>query len=173
MYDLYILRQHQCFAKQHEQQHVPKVRILVIWFGANDAAIKPSPQHVPLPQFSSNMSRLIRMVTDPESPWYSAATKVILVTPPPVNTYQRGADLGSRNPPLLLDRLFETTKTYAEAVGEVGNKEGVHVVDIWNALYDAAGGDERALSQFLNDGLHLNAAGYDVSRPIVRSCFKR
>ena len=101
------------------------------------------------------------MVTDPESPWYSAATKVILITPPPVNTYQRGVDL---DPPLRLERLFETTKAYAEAVGEVGTKEGVPVVDVWNALYDAAGRDEKALSQFLSDGLHLNAAGYDVSR---------
>ena len=81
-----------------------------------------------------------------------------------MNTYQRGADLESRDPPLRLDRLFETTKGYAEAVGEVGTKEGVPVVDIWNTLYDAAGRDEKALSQFLNDGLHLNAAGYDVSR---------
>ncbi|KAJ3012366.1 hypothetical protein NUW54_g1898 [Trametes sanguinea] len=37
----------QCFATQHEQQYVPKVRILVIWFGANDAAPPPKDQHVP------------------------------------------------------------------------------------------------------------------------------
>lgn len=110
------------------------------------------------------MLRLVRMVTDTNSPWYSAPTRVILVTPPPVNTYQRGADLHSRDPPKLLDRSFETTRKYAEAVVQVGSNEGVPVVDIWNAIYDAAGRDEKLLTRFLSDGLHLNADGYDVSR---------
>lgn len=153
---------HQCFAKQHEQQHVPKVRILTIWLGANDAAIPPSPQHVPLPIFVANLTRLVRLVTSPSSPHFSPSTRIIIINAPPVNTYQRGAELQSRDPPLLLDRTFETTKLYAEAATGVGEKEGIPVVDIWNAIYDAAGRDERALSQFLWDGLHLNAAGYGV-----------
>jgi lysophospholipase L1-like esterase len=68
----------------------------------------------------------------------------------------------SRDPPELLDRNFDITKKYAEAVAEVGRKEGVPVVDAWNAMFDAAGRDERALDQFLYDGLHPNAAGYEV-----------
>jgi lysophospholipase L1-like esterase len=152
----------QCFAKQHEQQHVPKVRILTIWLGANDAAIPPSPQHVPLPIFVANLTRLVRLVTSPSSPHFSPSTRIIIINAPPVNTYQRGAELQSRDPPLLLDRTFETTKLYAEAATGVGEKEGIPVVDIWNAIYDAAGRDERALSQFLWDGLHLNAAGYGI-----------
>jgi len=152
----------QCFAKQHEQQHVPKVRILTIWFGANDAAIEPSPQHIPLPKFISNLKHLVHMVTSPASPHHSPLTRIILITPPPVNTYQRGDDLGSRDPPQLLDRTFETTRKYAEAVVDVGKQEDIPVIDVWNALYDAAGREERALEQFLQDGLHLNAAGYEI-----------
>jgi hypothetical protein len=79
-----------------------------------------------------------------------------------VNTYQRGGDLQSRNPPQLLDRSFEQTRKYAEAVREVGKQENIPVLDVWSALYDAAGRDERALEQFLWDGLHLNSAGYEV-----------
>lgn len=61
-----------------------------------------------------------------------------------------------------LDREFEVTKKYAEAVRDVATKEGLPVVDVWNALYNAAGREERALGKFLSDGLHLNAAGYEV-----------
>lgn len=113
------------------------------------------------------MSRLVQTVKDPDSPWYSPSTRIILVTPPPVNTYQRGADLLSRDPPKLLDRLFDTTRKYAEAVVGVGEMQGVPVADIWNAIYDASGRDEQALSRFLWDGLHLNAAGYDVRSKFV------
>jgi len=102
------------------------------------------------------------MITSPSSPHYSPTTNIILITPPPVNTYQRGGDLQSRNPPQLLDRSFEQTRKYAEAVREVGKQENIPVLDVWSALYDAAGRDERALEQFLWDGLHLNSAGYEV-----------
>ncbi|KAK0210587.1 SGNH hydrolase-type esterase domain-containing protein [Desarmillaria ectypa] len=152
----------QCFAKQHEQEHVPKVRILTIWFGANDACIKPSPQHVPLGKFTSNIKHLIDLVHSSKSPYYSPDTRIILITPPPVNTYQRGADLQSRSPPLALDRLFETTKQYAQAVIDVGREACIPVVDVWAALWNAAGQDEAALREFLSDGLHLNRDGYSI-----------
>ncbi|KAI0070356.1 SGNH hydrolase [Panus rudis PR-1116 ss-1] len=152
----------QIFAKQHEQNHVPKVRLLTIWYGANDACLPPSPQHVPLPQFSSNLSTFIHKVTSPSSPQYSSITKIILITPPPVNTYQRGADLASREVPRDLDREFDVTRQYADAVKEVGAKEGVAVLDLWTELYEAAGREERRLSEYLSDGLHLNQAGYQI-----------
>jgi len=102
------------------------------------------------------------MVTSTDSPHYSPITRIILITPPPVNTYQREDDLKSRDPPRLLDREFETTQKYAEAVVDVGKQEDLPVVDVWNAFYDAAGRNERALDQFLEDGLHLNAAGCEI-----------
>ncbi|KAF5365627.1 hypothetical protein D9758_003284 [Tetrapyrgos nigripes] len=151
-----------CFATREQQKHAPKVRLLVIWFGANDACIKPSPQHVPLPKFISNMKHLVNLVQSPKSEYYSSETRIILVTPPPINTIQRGADLRSRTPPLELDRLFETTHQYAEAVKDVGREEEVPVVDIWTKMWEAAGKQEDNLSKFLDDGLHLNKAGYQA-----------
>jgi hypothetical protein len=88
---------------------------------------------------------------------------VILLTPPPVNTHQRRADLESRNPPLALDRLFDTTQSYAKAVQEVGDEQGVTSLDVWTLIWEAANRDEAALDQFLVDGLHLNGAGHQVS----------
>lgn len=140
----------------------PRIQILTIWFGANDACIIPSPQHVPLERFKKNLVKMIQMVESPESDYYSPRTRVILLTPPPVNTHQRLADLQSRNPPLELDRLFETTKAYAEAVQEIGSQHGVAVVDVWKLLWDAATHEEASLDRYLTDGLHLNGAGYEI-----------
>lgn len=54
------------------------------------------------------------------------------------------------------------THQYAEAVKDVGGREGVPVVDLWTVLYEAVGRDEKKLSEFLYDGLHLNEKGYEV-----------
>jgi isoamyl acetate esterase len=106
------------------------------------------------------------MVTSPSSPHYSPKTSIILISPPPVNTYQREVDLQSRDPPKLLDRTFDVTRKYAEAVVNVGERMKIPVLDVWTALYDAAGRNERDLDKFLWDGLHLNAAGYEVDHLI-------
>lgn len=68
----------------------------------------------------------------------------------------------SREEPRPLDRDFETTHRYAEAVKEVAAKERLSVVDTWTALWNAAGKQEAALEKFLDDGLHLNGTGYAV-----------
>ncbi|KAF9815453.1 hypothetical protein IEO21_04624 [Rhodonia placenta] len=145
----------QCFATQHEQQHVPKVRILTIWLGANDAAPPGALHHVPRDAYAANLVKLIRMVRDPASPRYSPETHVLLLTPPPVNTHQwrvGGA----------LDRNFEATRSYAQAARDVGAAEDVPVVDIWNKFWDACGHVEERLSEYLQDGLHLNQQGYAI-----------
>ncbi|KAF8911148.1 SGNH hydrolase-type esterase domain-containing protein [Gymnopilus junonius] len=151
----------QCIAKTDEK-HAPKIRVLVIWFGANDSCIKPSPQHIPLAKFVSNLKQMIDMIKSPESPRFSPETRIILISPPPVNTIVRKADLESREPPMELDRLFDVTRNYAEAVRILARDEGVGFVDIWTALWDAAGKEENGLAKVLGDGLHLNEAGYAI-----------
>ncbi|KAF7363302.1 GDSL Lipase/Acylhydrolase [Mycena sanguinolenta] len=153
----------QMLATQQAQQHLPKVRLLVIWFGANDAVIKPFSQHVPLPKFIENMKYMVQLLHSPDSSHYSPTTKIILITPPPVNTYQRSADLASRNPPLEMDRLFETTKQYAEGVRDAAVASNVAVADVWTAMWNGAGENEQALSRYLSDGLHLTHEGYTAS----------
>lgn len=146
----------------HDQHITSKIRMLLIWFGANDACIPPSPQHVPLEQFKANLSHIINLVKSPESKYYSPQTEILLLTPPPIDTIQRGADLGSRNPPLELDRIFEITKAYAEGVKEVAKAHSVHLVDVFDAVWDAAGHTEKGLSKYLGDGLHCTSAGYEI-----------
>ena|ERR1700722_1175266 len=147
----------QCLAKLSEQQHIAKVRLLAIWFGANDSAVLPSAQHVSLPQFTNNLEQIIRLITASTSRYYSSHTRIVVITPPPVNTYQRRAELAK------LDRDFDTTQRYAMAAKQVGIAEGVGVADIWTRLWEAVGMQEQALERYLEDGLHLNADGYKVS----------
>ncbi|KAF9650917.1 GDSL Lipase/Acylhydrolase [Thelephora ganbajun] len=153
----------QVFAKKEEQPYVPAVRLLTIWFGANDSVLPSERQHVPLAQFIANLKHLITMVKSPSSEYYSPKTRILLISPPPVNTYQRSAELVSRDPPRNCDREFGFTKLYAEAVVKTAQEEGAAVVDVWTVLWEAAGKDERALSAYLLDGLHLNAKGYELA----------
>jgi len=136
------------------------VQLLTIWFGANDAALLPSPQHVPRDRYKANLIHLVNMVKCSTSAYYSPDTRIILITPPPVNTHQ-----------WPVGRAFAETRSYAEAVKEVGVQVGVPVADVWTEIWEAAGRDERALEQFLYDGLHLNAAGYEVKSSRTRASF--
>ena len=156
----------QCIAKTSDKS-APKLRVLTIWFGANDACIKPSPQHVPLATFTANLKQMVEMIKSPKSVYYSPATRIILISPPPVNTHARKAALEARDPPLTLDREFEITRAYADAVRDVAAAEGVAFVDVWTAIYEAADKHETNLDKFLGDGLHLNEDGYDVRQHLV------
>lgn len=153
----------QVFPTVEDRKTLPTVKLLTIWLGANDACIKPSVQHVPMPKYASNLKHIINLVQSPKSRYYSPETRIVLITPPPVNTHQRADVLKQKTPPILEhDRLFDVTKAYAETVKDIAVEEEVAVVDIWTALMDAAEHKEENLSEFLNDGLHLTGAGYQV-----------
>jgi isoamyl acetate esterase len=127
-----------------------RVRLLTIWFGANDASLPPKTQHVPLPDFASGLTELITLVTSPESEYYSPDTRIILIAPPPFDPTTRE------------DRRFEVTRQYAEAVKQVGTDQSVPVVDAFEDIWKAASEDLGRLGNFFYDGLHLNEAGYKV-----------
>jgi len=93
----------------------------------------------------------------------SPETRILLISPPPVNTIARRADLASRDPPQELDRDFDVTRRYADVAADVAREEGVAFVDVWNRIWDEAGREESKLTRFLVDGLHLSGEGYAVS----------
>jgi hypothetical protein len=138
------------------QPHTPRVRLLTIWFGANDACLPGFRQHVPLSRFSENITTMVRSIRSPESPWYSPETKVFLITPPPIHVPSMREDMQPT-------RAFDVTKAYAEEVKSVGEAEKVPVVDAWTGVWEAAGENKEAVKAFLTDGLHLGKAGYEVS----------
>lgn len=156
----------QCFAKRDERTNLPTVRLLTIWLGANDAAQLPTRQHVPLARYRANLRTLVRTVAAPDSPRYSPATHVLLLTPPPVSEAMWARRQAAKDPPRVLDRRFEVTRAYADAAREVAAEEGVHVVDVWTAIWEKAEEKEDRLSAYLADGLHLTAEGYKVRRSL-------
>lgn len=154
----------QVLAKQSERANLATLQLLTIWLGANDATFPGEAQHVPLETFKANMRRLVRMVTDPHSAWHSPATRVVLLTPPPVyaDKWRDFLRVNGTPPRDTSDRDLEGSRVYAEATREVALQEGVALVDTWTLLWDAAGGKEENLTQFLSDGLHLSTDGYKL-----------
>jgi len=163
----------QVFAKKEEQPYVPAVRLLTIWFGANDSVLPSERQHVPLAQFIANLKHLITMVRSPSSDYYSPKTRILLVSPPPVNTHQRRTELASRTPPRACDREFSITQQYAEAVVRTAEEEGVAIADVWTTIWRAAGQNERALNGYLLDGVHLNARGYEFAYNVINESIRQ
>ncbi|GAA5883453.1 hypothetical protein JCM1840_004955 [Sporobolomyces johnsonii] len=144
-------------------ERLPLPKILMIWFGANDAALPPSPQSITIDEFKSNLDTIISLVRDPTSPYHSPSTHLVLLTPPPVDDLVRNAELASRVPARVPDRDAERTRQFAEAVKDVAAARGVGCVDTWGAIMDAAQREDGGrLGRFLGDGLHLTPAGYEV-----------
>ncbi|MCJ1316743.1 hypothetical protein MMC15_002064 [Xylographa vitiligo] len=167
-----------------------RVRIMVIWFGANDACLpgSSSQQHIPLEEFKQNLKDIVNhdSVRDQQP-------SIILITPPPVDEYGLEA-AGLLNGTSEVSRTAEHTKKYADACVEIGREIKVPVLDLWSALMTRAGwkqGDSHlpgskgqpknaVLAEMLSDGknsqlsrtsfnspsaligLHFNPEGYRV-----------
>ena len=104
-----------------------KVRLMTIFFGANDACLPGGAQYVPLAEYSSNLEAIVRHASVAQH-----EARAILITPGPVNEHQLA------NP----GRTAANTKKYAEACREVGAKLKVPVVDLWTRFMTAAGWKE-------------------------------
>ncbi|KAG8954693.1 hypothetical protein FRC04_011126 [Tulasnella sp. 424] len=151
----------------------PKIKLLTIWLGANDACLLPSPQHLSLDRFIANLRQMVSMVQSPDSEYYSPETRIILITPPPFSEAARAADLAARDPPMALDRKSEVTKKFADAVIELGKELDVPVVDVYTPIWKATdNGDPKKLGKYLYDGLHLSREGYAVMYELLIQTIK-
>ncbi|KIW62759.1 hypothetical protein PV04_10894 [Phialophora macrospora] len=141
---------------------VPRVQLMTIFFGANDACVPGHPQHVPLQRYMSSLKDIIH-----HQGLRRHDTQVILITPPPVDEYQLGSP----------DRTAEHTAKYARAAHQVGQDCHLPVLDLWTIFMRKAGWTEgstdalagskdaprsEVLADLLVDGLHFTATGYDL-----------
>lgn len=139
-----------------------KVRLLVIFFGANDATPEDAMQHVPLHKYKENLKKL---VTHPVVKEHGSQLRVMLITPSAINEH----DLGTPG------RTAENTQRYAAAVKEVARECNVACADLWSDFMSHCGwkegtpltgsGDQPRdpkLAELLYDGLHFAPAGYQV-----------
>ncbi|KAF9947236.1 hypothetical protein BGZ72_010752 [Mortierella alpina] len=146
-----------------------KIEFLTLFFGANDACLAPSPQHVDLDRYERNLRALIDMVHSPASPTYSPETRIVVICPPPIDKERcarRRKEQGMK-----MDRDPEVTRQYAETCFRVGReyhlknqgqKCRVDVVDTWNIMMEQVKAGKHTLEEYLRDGLHLAAQGNDV-----------
>ncbi|KAL2205533.1 SGNH hydrolase [Sarocladium strictum] len=142
---------------------VPRVAALTIHFGANDSCSPGEPQHCDLDTYRANIKRVLH--------WQGVRlhkTKVILVTPAPVEEYRLPHDGKGR-----ADRI----SSYAQVIRDIGKEEGVPVVDLWTAMMRKTGWKEgnegvlpgslsappaMELGRLFNDGLHFTQEGYEI-----------
>ncbi|KIV92095.1 hypothetical protein PV10_06562 [Exophiala mesophila] len=140
----------------------PRIQLMTVFFGANDACVPGTPQHVPLEEYVQNLKNIIEY-----PPLKMHGTKVILVVPPPVDEWQLGNG----------ERTAVVTAQYADACRQLGQELGLPVLDLWTLFMSKAGwtpgqsgplvGSKDApknpvLDSLLSDGLHFTAPGYQL-----------
>ncbi|KAI7869344.1 SGNH hydrolase-type esterase domain-containing protein [Spinellus fusiger] len=145
---------------EEQQKRAAKVKLMTIFFGANDASLPVSHQHVPLKDYKDNLLKMVSMIKNKDSPYYNPELRLILITPPPVSEEQWNYRYGQYEDTRA--RKIAITTTYAEAVREVGREEDVTVADLWTSIMDHCKLENRDLSEFFTDGLHLSALGNET-----------
>ncbi|KAF9984426.1 hypothetical protein BGZ75_004025 [Mortierella antarctica] len=150
-----------------------KIEFLTLFFGANDACLASSPQHVDLERYERNLRALMDMIHSPGSPTYSPETRIIVICPPPIDQIRCALRRSQRG--MKLDRDTDVTRRYAETClrvakeyqgrnhnGEQVSQGQVDVIDTWNIMMDQVKAGRHTLDEYLKDGLHLASQGNDV-----------
>ncbi|KAJ2416727.1 isoamyl acetate-hydrolyzing esterase [Coemansia sp. IMI 209128] len=110
----------------------PKLRLLILSFGTNDAAPEDSPWHVPLPMFAQNLRYIVSLLRSPESAHYSPHTRILFVTPPALGDRMHAEYMRKRGlPPTHQNQI---TRKYAETVCSVARDLDSPCVDLWTAM---------------------------------------
>ncbi|KNE60725.1 hypothetical protein AMAG_06088 [Allomyces macrogynus ATCC 38327] len=124
---------------------------LVVFLGANDAAVPGSTQHVPVAQYRTNLAAILAHL-DAKYPTTRAR---IVVTPPGV--YEPGVQK-------VFPHSIRTVvgiAQYAAAARAVASQSGWALADVFDATKDGAA------DLFIADGLHLARKGNDVVFDVV------
>lgn len=138
--------------KVAEKRGPPAPLLIAIWFGFEDSRLPPLPIHIPLVEFEMNLRHYVDTILEHPN---MHSTKIILITPPPINVESVTRGL---LPPLpgfawLHDEAMETRahktwlarRLYAETVVEVAQEYEdtmqVGVIDLWRGITQLACGD--------------------------------
>lgn len=129
---------------------------VTVFFGANDACLPDrygAFQHVPLHEYKQN---LISIVSFFKKKW--PATRILLITPPPIDEEGRLQNPYISNPLNEPERTNDAAGNYAKACIAVATECGVSVIDIWTKMQQVPGWEKACLS----DGLHLTRNGNKI-----------
>ena len=136
------------------------VRIMTVFFGANDACLPGSVQYVPIDEYAACIKSIVQ-----HDLVRRQGTKVVLIIPAPVDEYQLSND----------QRTAANTKLYADTCRRIGQELQLPMVDLWSLFMKQAGWDGRSelvgsrkcersevLGELLSDGLHFTAMAYSI-----------
>jgi lysophospholipase L1-like esterase len=131
------------------------VRLITIFFGANDASsAQHNPHHhVPVEDYQSNLGELIDLCRAQ----YGDSVAMIIMTPPPVQHEQRLEYQKQRYPGQetgILERTLELSGEYANAAETVAMQHKLPCLNLWKAMQQDAKWD-----RFFYDGLHFTKEG--------------
>lgn len=125
-----------------------------IFLGANDAALKPSVQHVPLNEYRENLMFFVDHLREVKKDML-----IVLITPPPVNERMWGDHRRAQNQ--VLDRSNAVAKQYVDICIEVAEVKNVLHLNIWELL-SGFNEDQSTYEKYLTDGLHLSSSGNEI-----------
>eukprot|EP00884_Botryococcus_braunii_P006854 jgi/Botrbrau1/1616/Bobra.0185s0031.1 len=135
---------------------VPPPELVIVFFGANDAAIPDhlsSRQHVPVEEYMENLRKIVLHLRSIN------VRQTVLISPPPVGEEGRvrlNQEMQGRSEKTLTpERTNAYTRHYAEACKAVAAELGVPVLDLWTKMQEQTEWE----SAFLSDGLHFTPAG--------------
>ncbi|KAL0353006.1 UNVERIFIED_CONTAM: GDSL esterase/lipase [Sesamum angustifolium] len=129
---------------------------VTVFFGANDAAVPDRCsgfQHVPLDEYKQNLHDIVAFL---KKQWPS--TRIILITPPPIDEAARLQDPYINNLSGLPERTNESAGRYAKQCLAAAAECGVPAIDLWTKMQQSPGWQKA----YLRDGLHLTGDGNKV-----------
>lgn len=150
--------------KEEDDVFPPHVKLVVIFFGANDASdAELNPRHyVPRPQYKDNLKSLINKCRSK----YNQDVSIILVSPPPVQHEQRieyQKQLYGDKATGKLERTLELSGEYALAAQQLASECNTLFVNLWSDMQKDSNWD-----RFFYDGLHFSKDGNNfVARAIL------
>ncbi|KAF2188187.1 SGNH hydrolase [Zopfia rhizophila CBS 207.26] len=139
------------------EPYAPPTLLLIIFLGANDACLPPTGAHVPIDKFEDNLREFVETVLIQDN---MADTKIVLITPPPINIPDplpdeigigpAGAAATKQDP--KQDRGYLTymsKKSYGDKIMEIARfyeeTDRVAGLDFWKKLIDAGLADQNRL----------------------------
>lgn len=137
----------------------PKIALLTILFGANDAAFPIKVQHVELNQYKQNLKEMVQVTKQ-----FDPSIRIVFITPPPLDEEAWEKTNFIRHNITRKERNAETTQKYASACVEVAQELSLPVVNLWKLITDSVNDDNSKLTlkDYLCDGLHLASRGNEV-----------
>ena len=136
------------------------VKLITVFFGANDSALPGEPQHVAIIRFKDNVKSILTSE--------QLRGKVLVMTAPPLDNYGHDPVFGTT-------RTAEHTKLYRDATLELCAELKVPCVDVWLHMMNQVGWEKsehlpgslnrpqhEQLSACFHDGLHPTKFGYEM-----------